>query len=145
VLWGLAAGGRAGKASLPLAVAAREGVRLVGAEAGADGGLDDVGGAQGTVFMRELVLFGLGAAGRLGKALLEDEEEGVAADEDPPQERVCDTEEREDWAVEDFNLRTRFDFAAEGADAGVEGEDVTVTQLGNWELPLVDVGAGRDG
>lgn len=101
MLWGLVAGGRAGKTSLPRAVAAREGVRLVGAEtgaeAGADEGLDDdVGGAQGTVFMRELVLFGRGAGGRLGKALLEDEEEGVTADEDPPQERVCDTEERED-------------------------------------------------
>lgn len=95
VLFGLA-GGNAGNAAAPPRFVARDGVRLGGADEGADEVAD---GVHGTVLILVFVdLLGWAEAGRLGKAgdtFVEDD--GPAdIEEVAPQDRVCDTGERDD-------------------------------------------------
>ena len=78
--------------------------------------------------------------GRPGNGLAEE-----ATDEFVPHDLVCDTEEREDCAVDDLSLRTRVDFAVEGAGEDIGLVDVTVAQP-SVKLPLgMALGPGREG
>ena len=56
-----------------------------------------------------------------------------------PQDRFCDTVERDDCAVDFFNFSTRLD---RGPDEELEFADAHPKGM---ELPLLEVGAGRDG
>jgi hypothetical protein len=58
-----------------------------------------------------------------------------------PQDLVCETDERDDAAVEDFSLRTRLDL---GPQYLVVDEEDVVAQLRGME-PLGTLGPGREG
>jgi hypothetical protein len=149
VLWGLAAGGNAGKASLPpTAPLPRPDTREAGREVGADGELEagiDEDWIHGTVVTLPVPTLGDGPAvggGRSGNGLLEG-----AKPEAVPQDRVRETVDWEDWAVDDLSLRTRVDFAADGFDEDEpepEPEPVLLAQPSGIEL-LVLLVTGNDG
>ena len=105
--------------------------RDVGGVGRADEGLElgvDEGAAHGVVVTLPV------PAGRFG---------GGGNPEDVPQELVCETEEREDCAVEDFSFNTRLDFAFEGAAEDDWFEVVVAHPSGIVELLML--GSGRDG
>jgi hypothetical protein len=114
VLWGLAAGGRAGNASPPIFLLAGLEVGGVGlAEAGLEFCAEDDCGTQDTLLLPVAALLFL-EEDRTGKAslgtgleLLESlgEEEEVA--DALPHDRACETWLRDDCAVEDLSFRTR--------------------------------------
>lgn len=120
----------------------------VGLDDGGVGRADEVllpedGATQGTVVMRPLVGFGPAGAGRPGNELLPEEvdEEAPAV----PHDRVCETEDREDWAVDDFSLRTRVDFAgAEDVEDEDGVEDITRAQPCG-KASVKPLGPGKDG
>lgn len=145
MLWGFFAGGRAGKASPPKALPL-PGAVLAGLEVGAEEGLDDgveVGATQGTVITRpvgwELKDEG---AGRPGNGFADDGKPDAV-----PQDLVCETELRDDWAVEFLSFRTRVDFGAAviGFAAAEEEEDEVVTAQFPGNLSLEIAGPGKDG
>jgi len=142
VICGFCAAGRDGKASalgfplppLRTAPGAAEGGREVGAELGFDDGADE-DWVHGTVVT--LPVWAREDDGSSGKANLF-EFVGAAADAEP-QDRVCETEEREDWAVELFSFRTRVDFGPE------EDDGVEVVAQPNGRVPDGTDGPGREG
>lgn len=106
--------GSDGKASAPILAPPRldPGAVDPGRDVGADEGFED--GAeedwlQGIVVIL-LLDWGRELEGSSGKANLF---EVVGATEAEPQDLVCDTDDREDWAVELLSFRTRFDFVPE--------------------------------
>jgi hypothetical protein len=146
VLCGFGAGGSAGNISAPLPIVALPDAGpllaglLVGAELGFEDGAEEPG-AQGTVLTFPGPVLLLGGAedggGRPGNGLAEFEAEDAV-----PHERVCETDDREDAAVDDLSFRTRFDFAA--PDCVVDEEDEACAQPRGIE-PLGTLGPGRDG
>jgi hypothetical protein len=99
------------------------GAVLAGLEDGAELGLlfgAEDGATQGTVFTLPVPVLLLGGAedggGRPGKGFAELETPDAV-----PQDRVCETEEREDAAVEDLSFKTRVDFGP--PDCVVDEED----------------------
>lgn len=70
------------------------------------------------------------------------EEAGDTEGEAEPHDRVCETDERLDWAVDDFSFRTRLVFGF-GAD---EDDELEVTaQFNGIEELLLLLAAGSDG
>lgn len=146
VLWGLGAGGSAGNISvpLPLAIPPLAGPvlagLLVGAELGFEDGAEEVG-AQGTVLTFPDPVLLLGGAedggGRPGNGLAE-----LEAADAVPHERVCETDDRDDAAVEDLSFKTRLVFAA--PDCVVDEEDEACAQPRGID-PLGILGPGREG
>jgi hypothetical protein len=101
----------------------------------------DEGATQGTVFTfpAPVLLVGGGAeegGGSPGNGFAELETLDAV-----PQDLVCETEERDDAAVEDFSFKTRLDLAP--PDWVVEEEEA-VAQPRGME-PLGTLGPGRDG
>lgn len=82
-----------------------------------------------------------GGGGRLGNVLIELEEAVLIV----PQERDCDTVDREDCAVDDFNFNTRVVFALVLPldDDGVD--EVVLAQFKGMEEDVRPLGPGRDG
>lgn len=151
---GFAAGGRAGNSPTP--ALPRIGPRLAGLLVGgvglADPGLEE--GAeeeanQGMVLTFVDVAFGrVGGGGRVGKGLfgaVAEEVEDIGGDA-VPQDRVWETEERDDCAVLDFSFSTRVDFVFVFVLVFEEEELAVVTAqfkgIAEEELPLA---AGREG
>lgn len=149
MLWGLGAGGNAGNASLPgplpgpldagLLVGG-VGLADVGFELGAEEADETHGTVETFVLVRFVIADAVGGGGSPGKGL-EDE----TSEEAVPHDRVWETEEREDWAVEDLSFKTRVDFAAEGAEGVGLDVEVTVAQP-RVSPPLgMTLGPGREG
>lgn len=143
-LCGFGAGGKAGNISPPLlAIPPRAGPLLAGLLVGAEGGFDEgaeEGAIQGTVFTfpAPVLLFG-GAedgGGRPGNGFAE-----LEALDAVPHDRVCETDERDDAAVEDLSFRTRVDF---GPPDCVVDELEAVAQLRGMG-PLGTLGPGSEG
>ena len=104
-----------------------------GPESGAEGA------THGVVVTLLDVAVRFGGGGKPGNGFLDD-----ATPEDVPQELVCDTEDLEDCAVEDFSFSTRFDFAFDGEADDEELEVIDAHPKGSDEL-LMLLGPGRDG
>ena len=148
---GLAAGGRAGN-SPPLLTGPRLAGLLAGGVALADPGLEDGAeeAAQGTVLTFVDVAFDrVDGGGRVGKGLfvvVEEEEMEDMGGDAVPQDRVWETEERDDCAVLDFSFKTLVDFVLVGVLVFEEDELAVVTAqfsgIAEEELPLA---AGREG
>ena len=140
----MAAGGRAGKSATPPLAFPLPGTVELGRDEGADDGLEfgvDDGPTHGTVVILPVYcVFEDDGAGRSGNGFADEE-----TPEAVPQDRVCETWERDDCAVDDFNFKT-FDFLAPetGAGAAEDEEDVTA-QLRGMEPADVLVPAGREG
>lgn len=110
---------------------------LVGAELGFEDAAED--GAQGTVLIFPVPARLCGAdagGGRSGKEL-----EEVGALDAVPHERVCETDDRDDAAVDDLSFRTRLVFAVLDC---VEVEEDACAQPRGID-PLDTLGPGRDG
>lgn len=147
VICGFCAAGRDGKASalilplppLRLAPGAVEAGREVGAEFGLEDGADDAECTHGMVVTLPVWVCELLDAGSSGNANLL---EFVVAVDAVPQDRVCETEEREDCAVELLSFRTRVDF---GPEAFVADEEAEVVSQPRGRVPEVTDEAGREG
>lgn len=117
-----------------------------GREVGADDGFEDgadVGATHGTVDTLPVPcrVADPGGGGRPGNGLLDD-----ANPEAVPQDRVCETVERDDWAVEDLSLSTRFVLGLEAPDDDdVDVAEVIEAQPKGIDPPLVLLGPGREG
>lgn len=83
--------------------------------------------------------------GRPGKGLLlYPDTEGVETGEAEPQDRVWETDERDDWAVLDLSFRTRFDLTPPPLLLPPPPDELTA-QLRGIELPLLPLAAGSEG
>ncbi len=109
---------------------------LVGAEFEFEGGADDAAHGIVLTFPAPVLLFdGAEGGGRPGKGFAElDTLDAV------PHERVCETDERDEAAVEDLSFRTRLDFAALDC---VDKEEVCAQFRGMD--PVATLGPGSDG
>lgn len=115
-----------------------------GLDVGAEDGLEDEadeGATQGTVLTFPVPVRFVGGAldkgGRPGNGFADE-----TAEDAVPHERVCETEERDDAAVEDLSFRTRLDF--EMFDCVVDEEDGRCAHPRGIE-PLGTLGPGREG
>jgi hypothetical protein len=110
---------------------------------------DGAEATQGTVLTFVDVAFGRVGGGSVGKGLFAgaaEEAEVETGGDAVPQDRVWDTEERDDCAVLDFSFSTRVDFVFVGVVVFEEDELAVVTAqfkgIDEDELPLA---AGREG
>jgi len=149
VLCGFAAGGRAGKASLPRTGPLLAGLELGGvgrAEPGAEFAADVAEATQGTVLTLVLVVFcgRPDAGGKPGKGLfiVADAIEGEATGDAEPHDRVCETVDRLDCAVLDFNFKTRLLLTVPPL---LPLPEELTAQFNGIELPLLPLAAGREG
>jgi len=145
VLWGLAAGGRDGKSPavlLPLPLV----IVVLGREVGGGGVVVAGVGYEGPIHgAGPVVPLPAGAreavgGGRPGNGFAEDERPDAV-----PQDRVWDTGEREDCAVDDFNFKTFDFFAPEFGAAGEDDEEVVTAQFRGMEPELFATPTGSEG
>jgi hypothetical protein len=127
---------------LPLGGAVLDGL-LVDAELGLLFPLPLLLGVQGTVLTFAAGCLGVEEAdGRPGNALAEPE--ALDALDAVPQDRFCETEEREDAAVDDLSFNTRVDFGPFACLVVDEEDDEVVAHPRGIE-PLGTLGPGSEG
>jgi hypothetical protein len=150
VLCGFAAGGSAGNSPpTPLPGPLLAGLEVGGvglADAGFEEGADEDAAHDTVLTFVDVALGRVGAGGRVGKGLFDVVEPEVIGGEAVPQLLVCETDERLDCAVLDFNFNTRVDFVFVVAEVDEEDGLAEVTaQFSGIEEDELPLAAGREG